>query len=106
MKFNWEQSGMPASLVSRMGLENDLADYKSALANAKQELDAANRRYEQLTADLARRGIPLVDGTLPPPAERQDDLDSGDPSAPEKDPGADGQAEWEEWDRRFRALLG
>ena len=95
MKFNWDQAGMPTTLVSRLG-RRELADFKSvlndannhvrstidaeamaqelmesgrgdlvemlrelttALANAEKERENANRRYERLTADLARRGI-------------------------------------------------
>ena len=139
MKFNWEQSGMPASLVSRIGLRSKVAEFKSVLneaqsqvmvpvdaeamarelvesgsgeyvemvralsedlANARRELECANRRYERLVADLARRGISV-------------DMPDAQPSAdvrpePVREPAsaADELAEWEAWDRRFKSLLG
>ena len=69
----------------------------TALASAEKELENANRRYERLAADLAHRGISieeLSDGTAeePPPREPKSILE--------------GMDEWEEWDRRFRSLLG
>ena len=135
VKFNWKQSGMPASLVSRIGLKSKVAEFKTVLndaqsqvmmavdaeamarelvesggsdymemvralsadlANARKELEAANRRYERLVADLARRGI-SVDENPPEPARPK----------PVREPAseADGLAEWEDWDRRFKSLL-
>ena len=135
MNFNWDQAGMPANLVSRLG-RRELTDFKSvlndannhvkstidaesmaqelmesgrgdlvemvreltmSLANAERELENANRRYERLTADLARRGISVEE--------------SGDEAAkesPRREPQSilEGMDEWEEWDRRFRSLLG
>ena len=69
----------------------------TALASAEKELENANRRYERLAADLAHRGISIEessDGTAeePPPREPKSILE--------------GMDEWEEWDRRFRSLLG
>ena len=134
MKFNWNQTGMPATLVDRLG-RRELTVFKSvlndannhvrntidaesmaqelmvsgrgdlvemvrelttSLATAERELEDANRRYERLTADLARRGISIGeadDGTpeLPPPREPESILE--------------GMDEWEEWDRKFRSLL-
>ena len=139
MKFNWDQAGMPATLVSRLGRRNELAEFKSvlndannhvmstidaesmaqelmesgrgdlvgmvrelttALANAERELENANRRYERLAADLTRRGISIDESgveeaapkEVPPPREPKSILE--------------GMDEWEEWDRRFRSLLG
>ena len=136
MKFNWDQAGMPATLVSRLGRRNELAEFKSvlndannhvmstidaesmaqelmesgrgdlvgmvrelttALANAERELEGANRRYERLTADLARRGIRVEDKGDEAPEK----------PAPREPPSVlEGLDEWEEWDRRFRSLLG
>ena len=134
MKFNWNQTGMPATLVDRLG-RRELTVFKSvlndannhvrntidaesmaqelmvsgrgdlvemvrelttSLATAERELEDANRRYERLTADLARRGISIGeadDGTpeAPPPREPESILE--------------GMDEWEEWDRKFRSLL-
>ena len=139
MKFNWDQTGMPATLVNRLGRRNELAEFKSvlndannhvrstidaeslaqelmesgrgdlvemvrelttSLANAERELENANRRYERLSADLVRRGISIEESggegempkETPPPREPKSILE--------------GMDEWEEWDRRFRSLLG
>ena len=136
MNFNWNQSGMPVSLVSRMGLRNEFSEFKSvlndaqnqvmtpvdaeamarelveaggrefvdmvrelttALANARRDLEDANRRYARLTADLARRGI-SVDAEAPQPP-------AAEAPAREAVAAADGRAEWEEWDRKFQSLL-
>ena len=135
MKFNWDQAGMPANLVSHLG-RRELTDFKSvlndannhvrntidaeamaqelmesgrgdlvemvrelttALANAERELENANRRYERLTADLARRGISIEESADEAPKE-----------SPQREPKSilEGMDEWEEWDRRFRSLLG
>ena len=134
MNFNWDQAGMPANLVSRLG-RRELTDFKSvlndannhvrstidaeamaqelmesgrgdlvevvreltaSLANAERELESANRRYERLTADLARRGINVEDSDNEAPEKPQ----------PREPPSImDGMDEWEEWDRRFRSLL-
>ena len=135
MNFNWEQAGMPANLVSRLG-RRELTDFKSvlndannhvrstidaeamaqelmesgrgdlvemvrelttSLANAERELENANRRYERLTADLASRGISIEESGGEAPKE-----------APRREPKSilEGMDEWEEWDRRFRSLLG
>ena len=136
MNFNWNQAGMPANLVSRLG-RRELTDFKSvlndannhvrstidaeamaqelmesgrgdlvemvrelttSLANAERELENANRRYERLTADLARRGISIEESGKKAPEE----------SPPPREPKSilEGMDEWEEWDRRFRSLLG
>ena len=135
MKFNWDQAGMPANLVSRLG-RRELADFKSvlndannhvrstidaesmaqelmesgrgdlvemvrelttALANAERDLESATRRYERLAADLARRGISIEESREEVPKE-----------PPPREPPSimDGMDEWEEWDRKFRSLLG
>ena len=135
MKFNWDQAGMPATLVSRLE-RRELSEFKSvlndannhvrgtvdaesmaqelmasgrgdlvemvrelttALANAERELAGANRRYEQLVADLARRGIRIGDSGEEEPEKPR-------PREPESI--LEGMDEWEEWDRRFRSLLG
>ena len=126
---------MPATLVSRLG-RRELAEFKSvlndannhvrttidaesmaqelmesgrgdlvevvreltaSLANAERELESANRRYERLTADLARRGISIEESREEVPKK-----------PPSREPPSimDGMDEWEEWDRKFRALLG
>ena len=135
MKFNWDQAGMPANLVSRLG-RRELTDFKSvlndannhvrstidaesmaqqlmesgrgdlvemvreltaSLANAERELENANRRYERLVADLAKRGISIGEPG-----------DQATEKAPPREPKSilEGMDEWEEWDRKFRSLLG
>ena len=135
MKFNWDQAGVPANLVSRLG-RRELTEFKSvlndannhvrntidaesmaqelmrsgrgdlvemvrelttALANAEQELENANRRYERLAADLARRDISIEESGGEAPKE-----------SPRREPKSilEGMDEWDEWDRRFRSLLG
>ncbi len=69
----------------------------TALADAEKELENANRRYERLAADLARRGISLED--------MGDEAAPKEPSPREPKSILEGMDEWEEWDRRFRALL-
>ena len=135
-QFNWNQAGMPANLVSRLG-RRELSEFRSvlndannhvrstidaesmaqelmesgrgdlvemvrelttALANAERELENANRRYEQLTADLARRGIGIE--------EPREEASEGPPPPREPKSILEGMDEWEEWDRRFRSLLG
>ena len=135
MRFNWDQTGMPTTLVSRLG-RRELSEFKSvlndannhvrstidaesmaqelmesgrgdlvemvrelttALASAEKELENANRRYERLAADLARRGISV---------KESNDEASEKPQAREPKSILEGMDEWEEWDRRFRALLG
>ena len=144
--MNWNQTGMPAALVSRLGQKRELAEFKSvlndarnhilqpvdveamaqdlvqsggrefvellrelttALSNAERNLEESNRRYERLVADLASRGVSLEDECM---ARRETDRSLNEPpkesSSEESKSAADAQAEWEEWDRRFRALLG
>ena len=144
--MNWNQTGMPTSLVSQLGQKRELAEFKSvlgdaqnrimravdvelmaqelqksggrefvemvkelttALENAKRELEDANQRYERLTADLRRRGVGVEEDVRArraadrPPEEPAPDRPAGKAESPE-----DGLAEWEEWNRRFQALLG
>ena len=135
MNFNWDQAGMPATLVGRLR-RRELTDFKSvlndannhvrstidaesmaqelmesgrgdlvemvrelttSLANTERELENANRRYERLTADLVRRGISIEESGGEAPKE-----------SPRREPESilEGMDEWEEWDRRFRSLLG
>jgi len=145
MKFNWNQTGMPAALVGRLGQKNELAELKTvlhdagnhvmrsvdaeamarellesgrrdvvdmvrdlttALAQAERDLEAANRRYEHLTAELERRGLRLEEEV-----SSQHTLEASDSKAAVEQPSqsvgqpADPVAEWEEWDRRFQSLL-
>ena len=144
--MNWNQTGMPVALVSRLGQKRELSEFKSvlndarnhilrpvdvesmaqelvrsggrefvemlreltnALANAEKELEESNRRYERLTADLASRGVSMEDDRrMRQEAEPSSDVQPKEIPAAESKSAADAQAEWEEWDRRFRALLG
>lgn len=136
---------MPTALVSRLGQRREVAEFKSALSdaqnqvmqsvdveamaqklaesggrefvemvkgltaaltNAKRELEDANRRYERLVADLKQRGVGIDGDRLP--AQEPDlpqDGQAKSTSSAESEAKADGLAEWEEWDRRFRSLL-
>ena len=38
VKFNWNQSGMPVSLVSRMGRRSAVAEFKSVLNDAQNQV--------------------------------------------------------------------
>ena len=126
---------MPANLVSRLG-RRELTDFKSvlndannhvrstidaeamaqelmesgrgdlvemvrelttALANSEKELESANRRYERLVSDLAHRGISIEEAGGEAPEK---------PQSREPESILEGMDEWEEWDRKFRALLG
>ena len=69
----------------------------TALADSERELENANRRYERLTADLARRGISIEESSDEAPEK---------PKPREPPSIMDGMDEWEEWDRKFRSLLG
>lgn len=73
------------------------------LANTKQELEDANRRYERLNAELERRGI-RVEAEVVPTVGGSSAAEPGEQRAQES--AADAEAEWEEWDRRFQSLLG
>ena len=133
--MNWNQTGMPAAMVSRLG-RREVSEFKSvlndaqnhvmrpvdveamaeelaksggrefvemvreltaSLTNAQTELENANRRYERLVADLAKRGISIGESG-----------DGASEEAPPREPKSilEGMDEWEEWDRRFRSLLG
>ena len=144
--MNWNQTGMPSALVSRLGQKREIAEFKSvlkdaqnqvlcpvdvesmaqelvesggrefvdmvrelttALASAKRELEESNRRYERVAGELERRGIDISEDALsrrtPDCASEEpaEEIPSGKSKSPE-----DGLAEWEEWNRRFQALLG
>lgn len=144
--MNWNQTGMPSALVSRLGQKRELSEFRTvlkdaqnhvlqpvdvepmaeellksggrgfvdmvrelttALETAKRELEDANRRYERLVADLKRRGIAIEENGRPQwkPEDVREDPSKAVPFGKRKSQ-EDGLAEWEEWDRRFRALLG
>lgn len=91
---------MARELVQSGGRElvEMVRDLTTDLETTKKELEEANRKYERLTADLRQRGIRIDEGAQPPQQA------APSPKVP-KSP-LDGAAEWEEWDRRFRALMG
>ena len=80
--MNWNQTGMPSALVSRLGQKRELAEFKMVLKDAQnhvlQPVDVESMAEELVQADSSEKSVPPEDGL----------------------------AEWEEWDRRFRALLG
>ena len=137
---------MPAALVGRLGQRREIAEFKSvlndaqnqvmrpvdvelmaeelvksggrefvemvreltlSLSNVRSELENSNRRYERLVGDLRRRGISIAeDGLAQPAAESSLEGPSKEVSSGGSKSHEDGLAEWEEWDRRFRSLLG
>jgi len=76
----------------------------TSLAHAERELENANRRYERLAADLARRGISLEEDVPPKPVNE----DKMPDPIPRREPKSimDGLEEWESWNRKFQSLLG
>lgn len=94
-----DAESMARELVESGGREyvEVVRELTAALEGAKRELEAANRRYERLVADLERRGISLEEAR-PAPAETV-------AAAPEERPAVDARDEWDEWDRKFQALL-
>lgn len=130
MNIKWNQSGMPATLVSRLGQRNAFAEFKTVLSDAqnqvmtpvdaqamarelvdsdgrayvdmvrelsteltkaKRELEAANRKYDRLVANLTKRGI---------------SIDEADTRSIEGTAQKTADAEWDEWNRKFESLLG
>ena len=81
--MNWNQTGMPTVFVSRLGLKREIAELKSVPSDAQNHIG----RPEDAEAMV------------------QELVESGGSSKVAKSK-ADGLAEWEEWDRRFKALLG
>lgn len=73
----------------RRDLVEMVRELTTALANAEKDLENATRRYERLTAELARRGISITE----------------EPQRREPKSILEGLDEWEEWDRKFRSLL-
>ena len=79
MTFNWDQTGMPATLVSRLE-RRELSAIKSVLNDANNHVRST------------------IDAESMAPEE----------SSPRREPKSilEGMDEWEEWDRRFKSLLG
>jgi len=102
-----DAESMAQELVESGGRElvEMVRDLTTALAHAEKELENANRRYERLTAELARRGISITEDTSP---QQASGAATAAESAPRREPKSivDELAEWEEWDRKFRSLLG
>jgi len=73
-------------------------DLSRSLANAEKELEASNRRYERLVADLEKRGIRIDENGL------SCDETRGPLSVTTAN--ADVVDEWEEWNLKFQSLLG
>ena len=104
-----DAESMAQELVESGGREfvEMVRELTTALANAKRELEESNRRYELLVARLKSRGVGLAEDPVPrqaadpSPAAPPEERPSEEPKSSE-----DGLAEWEEWDRRFRSLLG
>ena len=125
---------MPASLVSRIGQRNTLAEYKSVLNDAQNQVvvpvDAASMARE-LAESGGREYVEMVRALSTDLANARKELEAANqryerlvadlarrgipltedpqqPEAPEKESAAaaDERDEWEIWDQRFKALLG
>ena len=131
VKFNWNQSGMPVSLVSRMGRRSAVAEFKSVVmvsvdaeAMANDLVESGGREYVEmvraLSADLANARKELEAANLryerlvanlrqrgisldadPPPRQETPEVPVQEPT-----PVADERDDWDTWDQRFKALLG
>lgn len=101
-----DAESMAQELVQAGGREfvEMVKELTTALETAKREFEDANRRYERLVADLERRGVGLVEERKPESGDSPEEQPTDNPSCDSKS-SEDGQAVWEEWDRRFRALL-
>ena len=55
VKFNWNQSGMPVSLVSRMGRRSTVAEFKSVLNDAQNQV-MVSVDAEAMANDLMESG--------------------------------------------------
>ena len=55
VKFNWNQSGMPVSLVSRMGRRSAVAEFKSVLNDAQNQV-MVSVDAEAMATDLVESG--------------------------------------------------
>ena len=55
VKFNWNQSGMPVSLVSRMGRRSTVAEFKSVLNDAQNQV-MVSVDVEAMANDLVESG--------------------------------------------------
>ena len=103
-----DAESMAKELVKSGGREfvNMVRELTTALANARRELEDANRRYERLAADLRQRGIGIPED--PCPQQKPDGLSAAPTSdvtpGETRSPKAE-LAEWEDWNRRFQSLL-
>lgn len=55
VKFNWNQSGMPVSLISRMGRRSAVAEFKSVLNDAQNQV-MVSVDAEAMANDLVESG--------------------------------------------------
>lgn len=65
-------------------------ELSTELTKAKRELEAANRKYDRLVANLTKRGI---------------SIDETDTRTIEGTAQKTADAEWDEWNRKFESLL-
>lgn len=133
MKIKWNQSGMPTTLVSRLGQRNEFAEFKSVIRDAQNQVltpvdaeamarelvDSDGRAYVDMVRELsselrnakrdleeANRRYERLVANLSARGISADELSS--PSAVDRHPEKtiDQDAEWEEWNRKFESLLG
>ena len=135
MRFNWDQTGMPTTLVSRLE-RRELSEFKSVLNDAnnhvRSTIDAESMAQElmvsgrgdlvemvrELTTALAsaekelenaNRRYERLAADLAHRGISIEESSDGTPDEPQpREPPSimDGIDEWKEWDRRFRSLLG
>ena len=132
--MNWNQTGMPAAMVSRLG-RREISEFKSVLTDAQnhvmrpvdveamaEELAKSGGRefvemVRELTTSLANAQTELENANrryarlTADLARRGISIEEPGAAAPEepkpREPKSilEGMDEWEEWDRRFRSLL-
>ena len=134
MNIKWNQSGMPTTLVSRLGRRNEYSEFKSVIreaqdqvmspvdaeAMARELVDGDGRAYVDMVRELsselksARRELEETNrkyerlvASLAARGVSVDEVSS--PAAVAPQPAkktVDQDAEWEEWNRKFESLLG
>ena len=120
MKFNWDQTGMPVSLVSRLGRRNEFAEFKTVLSDARNQVmqpvdaegmarelvESGGRDYVEMVRELstelanARRELESVNrryerlvADLARRGVNVDELDSVSPANPPPSPEPDSAAD-------------
>lgn len=132
MNIKWNQSGMPATLVSRLGQRNAFAEFKTVLNDAQNQVmtpvdaeamaralvDGHGQAYVDMVRELsteltnAKRELEIAnrkyERLVANLAERGIAIEEADNRSVEEtsQKTTDEDAEWEEWNRKFESLLG